>query len=268
MDLLLNAGVTKAYVPLATNPTLDLDAARYVYTDDGTTLALHGDPVKRWRDVRSVAGDYGTSGNFTQDTQVKRPIFRTNIFGNNPGIEFKTDDLLTCTGVDVAGRLNDTTFTLYSVVKFHLNAATTQVILSMCNSTTLNPQYRLAVFLGATWAFWRTDNSGTQTSLTTSSEYDSSPHLLTIQVNGADAKMWIRSTGEVALAADSPNATNASYGTTSTSSFDNMTLGALKYNNTEGTFADFYLGKVLLYNSVLSAADRVSIENDLIQQYL
>lgn len=268
MDLLLNSGVTRAYVPLATNPVLDIDASRYVFTDDGVTSALHGDPVKRWTDVRSVAGDYATSGNFVQNTQVKRPIYRTNIFGNNPGIEFKTDDLLICTGADVAGRLTDSTYTMYAIVKFHLGSTSTQVICSMCKTTTLNAQYRLAVFLGATWALWRTDDSGTQTNLTTSTDCDNQAHLLTIQVNGTDAKMWIRSTGDIALTADSPNGTNASYGTTSITSYDNMCLGALKYNNTEGQFGDFYLGKLLIYNSVLSNADRVAIENDLIQQYL
>lgn len=267
MDLLFGGGVTKAYVPTAITPTLDLDAALHTYTDSGTTTCVHGDPVKTWRDIRKVAGDYGTSGDFIQDTQVKRPIYRQNVFGTRPGIEFKTDDLLTCTGADVAGRLTDTTFSLFVVCKFHLGSTATQVMLSMAHSTALNCQYRLANYLGTTWAFWRTDDAGTQTSLTKGGA-DSAAHLLTIIVNGSTASMWVRSRGSVAASGDAADSTTGSFGTTAITSYDNMTLGALKYNNTEGTFADFYLGRVVLYNSVLSSSQRADVENDLIKLYL
>jgi len=267
MDLLFAGGVTKAYVPVAVTPTLDLDPAVHVFTDGGTTNCSHGDPVKTWRDVRKVAGDYATSGDFVQDTQVKRPIYRETIFGTRPGVEFKTDDLLTCTGTDVAGRLTDTTFTLFVVCKFHLSATTTQVILSMAKTTTLNCQYRLANYIGTTWAFWRTDDAGAQTNLTKGGA-DAAAHLITIQVNGATANMWVRSKGDVAASGDAAHSTTGSYGTTAITSYDNMTLGALKYNNTEGTFADFYLGRVTLFDSVITGAQRAGIENEYIGLYL
>lgn len=248
----------------APTSTVDFDPTVFVYKDAGGNVAGEGDSVYQWN---SKIGAYIAQQTIT----ARRPTYRESIFNGKPALEFYLDDILPVTTGSMQNIVNgtNTEFTLFLVVKFY-NLASTQIMLGFADNAGANPTYRFGCFLGTNWVAWKTDNAGTSDNLASGAIVNGDAKLLTFVIDNSGSgkcDLYVRSTGDIATAVDTPTATNATYNGGALTA-TNATFGAVNTNSTNSLFSDAYLGRCIMYNVELSAEQRTSIENELIGLYL
>lgn len=257
---------TTPITPPTPPPTasIDFDPTVFVYKDVGGNLAGEGDGVYTWN---SKLGAYIAS----QPITARRPTYRSSVFKGKPALEFYLDDILPVTTGSMQNLVNgtNTEFTLFLVVKTY-NLSSTQIFLAFADNAAANPQYRFGCFLGTNWVAWKTDDAGTADNLASGSIVNGDAKLLTFVIDNSASgtcSLYVRSTGDIASVTDSPTATNSTYNGGALTA-TNATFGAVNTNSTNSLFSDAYLGRCIIYNSELSAEQRVSVENELIGLYL
>lgn len=257
---------TTPVTPPVLPPTasVDFDPTVFVYKDAGGNLAGEGDSVYTWN---SKIGAYIAS----QPVTARRPTYRESVFNGKPALEFYLDDILPVTTGSMQNLVNgtNTELTIFLVVKVY-NLTSTQIFLAFADNAGANPTYRFGCFLGTNWVAWKTDDAGTADNLASGAIVNGDSKLLTFVVDNSGSgtcSFYVRNSGDVATVTDSPTATNTTYnGGVLTAT--NATFGAVNTNSTNSLFSDAYLGRCIIYNSELSAEQRVNVENELIGLYL
>lgn len=264
-----NVSATTTTTPI-TPPTppptaaVDWDPAKKVYKDAGGTLCSEGDAVQEW--VPAI-GAYKA----TQSTSARRPKWRESVFNGKPALEFLTDDILPVTTGTMEALVNGTniSITIFLVAKFQ-NLTSSQLLLAFAADGAANPQYRFGCYLGTNYVAWKKDDAGTNDDLASGAIVNGNARLLTyvIEASGAGScKLYVRSSGDVAAATDTPTTTNSTFNGGALTA-TNATFGAMNTNSTFTLFSDAFLGRCIIYASALSDEQRAQVENTLIGAYL
>lgn len=243
---------------------VDWDPALYVYRDAGGTLCTEGDAVQEW--VPKI-GTYKA----TQTTTARRPKWRQSQFNGKPAIEFYLDDILPVTSGAMESLVNGTNkqVSIFIVAKFN-NLTSTQILLGFGADAAANPAYRFGCYLGTNYVAWKRDDTGTSDDLASGAIVNSSAHLLTFIIDSAASgtcKLYVRSSGDVATATDTPTTTNSTYNGGAVTA-TNSTFGALWSNAAHSLFSDAFIGRCIIYSTTLNDEQRTAVENELIGAYL
>ena len=213
-----------------------LDAEQGVYKDAGTTLAANNETVQQWNDQS------GNGNHVSQSTAVNRPTYKTSGINSKASIDF-----------DGIGDFMDSTTPVVSAPN---------TVFAVFNQTTNT------INGGVVWDsdsgdrhnfFWR-NSSGFYEAAAVNAEVTTistltADYIAAVVYNGASSSIHMNGAdvgdGSVDLGSNSLNG---------------ITVGALRSNIT-GWYMDGQIAELVVYNSVLSTADRQAVETYLADKW-
>lgn len=204
----------------------------------------NNDPVTTWTDSS------GTNNHGTQSTAANKPLFKTNIINGLPAVLFDgSDDFMNYTNVPTPGTLS-----LFVVTQPTLNSASQKAFACMGNGGNGSTGHYLFARLGDNaWGTFCNTAVSSGNSLVAGTNY-----LLedTAQPSPGAQTFLYQKGVQVASRAAEQQAGGAS----------NPGGCGKDFVNANREYAG-YLAEILLYDSVISTADRQAVENYLISKY-
>ena len=229
-------------------------------TISGLTLRLESDlgitkdgsnRVAQWDDQAAVYGNY------TQGTDDSKPVHTANIFGSKSGLLFDGSNDFMANAAAVSGAISASAFEIFSVVRWMTQPAAIRGLWNTDNGTAGN---NVGIGQNATAGTQVVYNkpSGTQTNATVTGTINKKGYLQhALRQTGTGLRIYdgyakSRDSGYVTDAADT-SATALGYG----SYLGRWTTA----------YSNCYLGAVIIFNRVLTEAERQSVLDYLISEY-
>jgi len=256
LQLRANGGLLLTRAQLSDVPTqnllLDLDPAHRVFSDNGLTLCSNNQAVYRWNDM-SI-----NNSNFIQTFLSKRPLFKTGGLDSKPYVHFTGTDWL---GSELTSLFMQDDLTFFIVMVANSSSDPYDTIL--CRAQDLN------------WTDgWNIYSNASQDHVTMIRDF----HYYAItNAQGVTDVQQIRSFRFKRSAGTQYNKNRVNNGTDSIGTTTNvnntvvhktMLGGSWDSPGTDATFmSDFYLYRLLIYNTYFDDATYLSVLNSLNNVY-